>query len=885
MGGDRLPSDLTLLALCAILDSFERDLLMALTGLAEDEVMSLLMSDLVTATSAPARGYRLREECRTAVLERLRTERPLDELALHTRAFEYFLRCMEQATPADRRPSDEERCLYHLGALRELLTERREWQTIAKHIAAVRAANPQQVRHLRLLSLYEGLVSIRTQDHDRGEASLTALLDQADLEDDIRVRVLHALGQLHWFQTRYDHALAFWQQMHALAHETGDRLYQGGALLNMSVVYSETGYYDRALELSTQSLQVFRELRNRSREALALGEVGNNAMQLGRWQVAQSHLQEAIRLYEALGVEASLANLYWCQAFLSHLLGDESESEAAYHRALAIAQSPEHGDASVTMDGFWYLGFLYQTQGRWDAAMASYERAIAVAQQLRNRHSLALIHYRRGDLFKHQGRPDEALAAYRQGIDGIESLRAVTEREEIKIGLLGSTQQLYEAMVLLCLEQGRHAEAFDYVERARSRAFVDTLTKKAPELYDTVDQPVATLAEVQARLPENALLVEYFTTGVLPRGEHLLNKLPRENARLREHLTLPPQVWIFAVTRDRLEVHRAALDPNSLRPQIGDPGPGRRLLHAHLLERLHQRLIEPVERLLRGRSLLYLIPHGPLHYVPFMPLRSTAGTHLLDAAGPAIALAPSATILLRNCLGRPRGQAGAFLALGYNDQGEDTLRYAETEARHVARLAGGQCWTGPEPKSQRLLATGRQIRWLHFAGHAVYNPHDPLDSVLRLGAGDALSARTIIDELDLRAELVTLSACTSGLSHVVPGDELLGLQRAFLYAGAPTVVCTLWEAHDLVALLVMERFYTDLRQGRPAAAALRDAQVAVREMTGRAVAATIDRWRAEDPLYPAALGELPAVSADEYDANPFADPFYWAPFMLIGRPQ
>ena len=883
MSGDRPSADVDLLSLCAILRWFDRELLHDLSGCDEGKITALLTSDLIVPAPASTGGYHLRTDVQADVWTRLHAERPLDALTLHTRAFTYFLRRMERADPTDRRILDEACCLYHLGELRLLLAERLEWRTIAGYIAAVRAAGPRQARHLHLLSLGEGLVAIRTQDYDRGEAILTALLERADLENDIRVEALKELGNACLFQTRYDRALAFYQRSYALAHQIGDRLHQGLALLNMGMVYNELEQYEQALDLSIQSLHIFRELRNSSREAHALYEVGNNAMYLGRWQVAQKHFQEAIRLYETLGVEARLIILYWSQGFLQHLLGNERESEAAYLRALPLAQSPAHGDAFVAMDTCVYLGFLYSTQGRYDAALACYEQATALASRLRHEHRVSLIHYQRGNVYKRQGHRDEALAAYQEAIASIESLRGAIEAEDIKIGLLGTTQQVYEAMVLLCLDLDRPAEAFDYVERARSRAFLDVLARKSPELYDAVAQPVATLAEVQARLPEGALLLEYFTTGVLPRGEHLINMLPRENARLREHLALPPHTLIFAVTRDRFEVHRAALEPNTLRPLPGDPGPGRRLLRARLLAHLYEHLIGPVRHLLGGRELLYLIPHGPLHYVPFMALRSADGEYLLDAAGPAIALAPSATILLRNCLGRPRGQAAGMLALGYNDQGEGALRYAEAEARHVARLMGGVAWTGAAPKSRRLIAEGGQARWLHIAGHAVYNPRDPLDSALRLGTDDALSARTIISELNLQTDLVTLSACTSGLSHVVPGDELLGLQRAFLYAGAPAVVCTLWEAADFVALLVMDRFYADLRRGRPAAAALRDAQVAVREMTGRDLAATIARWRAEDPAFAAALGELPIIPAEHLDTRLYADPFYWAPFMLIGR--
>jgi CHAT domain-containing protein len=584
-----------------------------------------------------------------------------------------------------------------------------------------------------------------------------------------------------------------------------------------------------------------------------------------------------------LGVQASLANLYWCQAFLHHLLGDEQKSESTYQRALTIAESSEHGDSKAAMDVTLYLGLLYQTQGRWDEAMIKYEQASFLAQRLSDKHLSALIHYRRGNLFKYQKRIDEAFAAYEQAITLIRTLRITTESEEIKIGLLGTTQQVFEAMVLLCLEQDHPVDAFNYVERARSRAFLDTLIKKSPELYDALDQPVATLAEVQARLPANAVLVEYFTTGVLPRGEHMINNIPATNTRLREHLTQPARTIIFVVTREQFDVHVADLNPNTLRPQLYDPGPGRRFLHGRLPAYLYERILQPVQHVIAGRDQLFLVPHGPLHYVPFMALHSPAGDHLLRADGPAIALAPSATILLHNCLNRPTKRADGLLALGYNDP-RVGLQYAESEARGVARLMNGVAWTGPAPKRDHLLTASPHARWIHIAGHAVYNPHDPLASALQLGVDDSLSARLIIAELELKADLVTLSACTTGVSSVVPGDELLGLQRALLYAGAPTVVCTLWEAHDLAALLVMEQFYAHLGSGRSPAAALRDAQVAVRDMSGRAVVETLERWQQHFPEEASIIDPLLPVFSAQPDVQPFADPFYWAPFMLIGRP-
>jgi CHAT domain-containing protein len=119
---------------------------------------------------------------------------------------------------------------------------------------------------------------------------------------------------------------------------------------------------------------------------------------------------------------------------------------------------------------------------------------------------------------------------------------------------------------------------------------------------------------------------------------------------------------------------------------------------------------------------------------------------------------------------------------------------------------------------------------------------------------------------------------------VASGDELLGLQRALIAAGARTVVCTLWEATDLPAVMLMDRFYRGLRSGQTPAIALRDAQVALRTMTAREVLATLARWRAEGAGSDPSLWEAPVVAPELLDVPVYADPFHWAPFLLIGRP-
>jgi len=216
-----------------------------------------------------------------------------------------------------------------------------------------------------------------------------------------------------------------------------------------------------------------------------------------------------------------------------------------------------------------------------------------------------------------------------------------------------------------------------------------------------------------------------------------------------------------------------------------------------------------------------------------------------------------------------------MLAIGYNGPEHNHLDHAEPEAQLVAQIIGGEYRIGPESKSQYLIANGGELRWLHIAGHAFYDHEVAYTFGLQLGHDDILDATTVMQDLKLHADLVTLSSCMSGFSRVVSGDELFGLQRAFLYAGTPSVVCTLAKTRDTVAMLVMEQFYTRLQLGITVAQALHDALVAVRRMTRHEVNLALARLN---------YGALPDTAHSQDSDFAFDKPEYWAPFILIGRP-
>jgi CHAT domain-containing protein len=201
--------------------------------------------------------------------------------------------------------------------------------------------------------------------------------------------------------------------------------------------------------------------------------------------------------------------------------------------------------------------------------------------------------------------------------------------------------------------------------------------------------------------------------------------------------------------------------------------------------------------------------------------------------------APSGGVLAA-CLRRPVSQARGNLVFGIADARSPCI---ETEARRVAELlVDAQLYLGIEATEDRLRLAAPQTRILHIATHGFFRRDNPLFSAIRLG--DGFLSLFDLYRLDLRADLVTLSGCSTGLNAVVGGDELLGLTRGLLHAGARAVLLSLWDVQDESTCEYMATFYQRMSEGHTAATASRDALQSLR--------------------------------------NKYAHPYFWAPFCLVG---
>ena len=502
-----------------------------------------------------------------------------------------------------------------------------------------------------------------------------------------------------------------------------------------------------------------------------------------------------------------------------------------------------------------------------------------------------------GEIARASGQPQPAYESYRRAREAVEQVRGKLRGEELKIAFFQNKLEVYENLVDLCLRRSNgFEEAFGYIEQAKSRALMDLLRQSVhvpaaadsgqselvrsirnlrEELnwyYNLIEreqlrpeersQDRIQELEQQARLRESDLMravkdatsAEAHEAGLVASTislEQIRAALPADTT-LVEYFRMQDRTLACVLTRDQLHMVPVTLHSRiqkllqllqfqmskfRLSPQylatFNDS-----LLHsteAHL-KSLYQELLAPIRPLLNSQHLV-LVPHGLLHYVPFHALHD-GDSYLVDRH--SVSYAPSASVYAV-CQAKQGSASGNSLILGVPDVQAPLI---QAEAEELSRiLPNPKLFLGETATEEVLRTHGRNSRVVHIATHGYFRQDNPMFSSIRLGSSH-LSLYDL-SYLQLPAELIVLSGCATGLNVVSPGDELMGLVRGLLQAGAQSLVLSLWDVHDESTKEFMIGFYTRLQAGLTKA---------------KAIQATMRELRESYP-----------------------HPYYWAPFSLIGK--
>ncbi|MEO8395407.1 MAG: CHAT domain-containing protein, partial [Chloroflexota bacterium] len=271
------------------------------------------------------------------------------------------------------------------------------------------------------------------------------------------------------------------------------------------------------------------------------------------------------------------------------------------------------------------------------------------------------------------------------------------------------------------------------------------------------------------------------------------------------------------------------------------------------LKSLASEILSPLIDQIKTSHVL-VIPHNVLNYVPFAALPLPDGS--LFGSKFTVSYLPSASTL--EYLAKSPAQPGELLALGNpTAEGQPPLQYSEDEVNQAVAAIGGEAFTGKDATLALVQQKATDAGIFYVAAHGTFDARSPLFSALHLAStstDSGLLEAYKIYSLDLtqKTQLVVLSACDTAVGTLSAGDEFTGLNRAFLYAGAPSVIATLWSVDDKATQLLMTAFFQRRAKGEPTAQALQSAQAYLRDY-------------------------------QEDGQTPYSSPYYWAAFILTGQ--
>jgi CHAT domain-containing protein/tetratricopeptide (TPR) repeat protein len=646
---------------------------------------------------------------------------------------------------------------------------------------------------------------------------------------------LELIAGLHRQAGDLRRALQLYRQAHRLNRELGLEVERGATLRSTAEVQLALGRADLARPDAETALAIHRATgakREELRDLLLLADI---AARDDEDDVAVERLGTAERLARALGARTARVEVTLARAALADRGGD-----AALVLRVLRAAEPDlaRGGYASEWIASTLRGRAFARLGRLDSAVAAGREAIAAVERVRGSF---------GSGYFRSGYAADKTAAYDELIDAL--LRSGDTAGALEIADAARSGALREHLAASGFGTGAGATVRGLSEGEALLRRIDTLVSRMDAVEETppAERDSATSRALRAlagdvadaRGAYEALLVRVaerdaagagLLGGRRARAEEVRRAL-KEGETLLEYHVAAEQVIAFVVTDAGVQSVATAVPRPHLarrarlaRELLGrrDGGPEA----YELLTALHEVLVAPVERagLLRGTRRLIVVPHSILVYLPFAALRSAATERHLVEDYPLLTL-PSAAALpaLRGAERRAAEPAGAFVVAPFPDALPGTRREARALGRtlRVAEKLEGKAAT--EQRLRRGLATGGVV---HVASHGTMNPRNPMFSRIELARGGGeptddgrLEVHEVLG-LRISAPLVFLSGCETGVgaawaTEFAQGEDYATLAQAFLYAGAGSVVATLWRVTDEGAAAFAERFYRRLESMEP----------------------------------------------------------------------
>ena len=706
---------------------------------------------------------------------------------------------------------------------------------------------------------------------------------------------LMGLGNVHGAQGNAGLALEFYRKAHALFEEAQ---YKPSVLLvlnNMGSLHRTQGAYAQALESYQKSLVLANELNSKPDIALVLGNIGQVHASQGNYAAALEFYERSLTIRKGTGDQAGEALAQWDIASVHSAQGNHPLALTFAQRAADIAKNI--GSLETLWRAYSTVGVSHLALNQRAQARQAWQDAIATIEAMR--HQVGGGEQAQERFF------EDKLSPYHGMIYSLvsenQTAEALTYAERAKARVLLDVLRGGRANITKAMTETERER-----ERALNNELVSLNAQILREKQrGTPDEK--RVAELTARLQKTRLDYEAFQTRLyavhpelqVQRGEakpltreEASALLPHAKTALLEFVVTEGKTYLFVLTKGAqdgslatLKVYRLDVPRKDLEERVRrfrERLANRDARFAALSRELYNLLLKPAQMQLQGKSHLIIVPDGALWELPFQALQSPDNRFLLEAS--MVAYAPSLTVLreMRKVrMGDKNTPTPTLLAFGNPTLNHPTgargelaqrggaltpLPEAEKEVKALRQLYGAthsKVYVGAEAREERVKAEAGNYRVLHLATHGLLNDGSPMYSQVVLAQTqktekiendsshplhspeDGLLEAWEIMSINLKADLVVLSACETARGRVGAGEGVVGLTWALFVAGCPTTVVSQWKVADSSTADLMVEFHRQLKT-QSKAESLRQAQLKLMK------------------------------------DGKHAHPFYWAAFVLVG---
>ena len=686
-----------------------------------------------------------------------------------------------------------------------------------------------------------------------------ALIDSHSNTQRLKSSILIEQANNAWFQGRYETAFRYQRACDHIARSEGFPLMQVVSLNTSGLIWWTLGDNAKALKELNKALTTAKKLNIRPDEiATTLNNLGIVKRKMKRYKEALSDFNKAIEIDTKIGSRWALAYDMRNKALTYLKMGEAEQSIPLFKKALEEASAI--GNRINKAKALLGIADAYASIDSNREAEKYYQQAQTLSSEMCIRETQWRSIFGLAKLDLLQGNQQSAQKHLYEALTIIENIRAEIKIEQLKDSYIADKNKVYETLCKLLADQKKETESFSVAERSRSRNFIDLLGNQSLNLNNKVDQTFferqkvirtaiqtyetrlshakdkadrlayqKTLSklhddykdlmlDIQMKNPQLASFVS-----IEPIDIERLKQSIETDIALLSYYVLPDETLIWVIKKDGIKLFRKSIDRALLFQSILDYR--RMIQNLEPLEdyskALFNQLLSPVIESLKDIKIVGIIPHRFLHYLSFATLMGDVSSksegYLIDRF--ALFYLPNASMLEYSIRRRKTEKKFTVLAIGNPDLGDPVfdLPFAEFEVNSIQwNFSDITVLTRKKATEFWIKKNIEKFGIIHLASHGEFDPINPLFSSIKLtkdaqNETDGNLETQEVFGLNIQADMVVLSACQTGLGKITPGDDIIGLNRAFFYAGTHTLISSLWRVSDISTAILIKNFYRQYR--------------------------------------------------------------------------